>query len=114
MLPPGKLIKHALPMEARKKNCAPNVVAETLLSADCLRGAFGAGDSSRRSGTLDAALQEGRDESRPGRQECLRHIGTADNVKLFLRGSLVHRFMNTVAYFVRPARSGRIRYRTYE
>src|ERR1035441_8258141 len=77
MLPPGKLIKHALPMEARKNNCAPNVVAQTLLSADCLRGAFGAGDSSRRAGTLYAALQEGRDESRPGRQECLRHIGTA-------------------------------------
>jgi hypothetical protein len=31
--------------------------------------------------------QEGRDESRPRRQECLRHIATTDNVKLFLRRS---------------------------
>jgi hypothetical protein len=31
-------------------------------------------DSSRRSGTPTAAREEGRDESRPGRQECLRHI----------------------------------------
>ena len=30
-------------------------------------------DSSRRSGTLDGAREEGRDESRPSRQECLRH-----------------------------------------
>jgi hypothetical protein len=30
-------------------------------------------DSSRRSGTVDAAREEGRDESRPSRQECLRH-----------------------------------------
>jgi hypothetical protein len=30
-------------------------------------------NSSRRSGTVDAARQEGRDESRPSRQECLRH-----------------------------------------
>jgi len=30
-------------------------------------------DSSRRSGVINAASQEGRDESRPGRQECLRH-----------------------------------------
>src|ERR1035438_2234008 len=30
-------------------------------------------NSSRRSGTVDAAREEGRDESRPSRQECLRH-----------------------------------------
>ena len=30
-------------------------------------------DSSRRAGTVDAAREEGRDESRPSRQECLRH-----------------------------------------
>jgi len=30
-------------------------------------------DSSRRSGTVGAAREKGRDESRPSRQECLRH-----------------------------------------
>ncbi len=32
-----------------------------------------------------ARKQEGRDESRPGRHECPRHMGQLPNVKLFLR-----------------------------
>jgi hypothetical protein len=58
----------------RGRRCSPSL---DPIRAEPRRGAdtrvCGAGDSSRRSGTVDAAREESRDESRPSRQECRRH-----------------------------------------
>jgi hypothetical protein len=59
---------------ARKNNLATTVVAQTL--------SLQRRDSSRR---FERRLQVGRNESRPRRHECLRHVATAGDVKLFLR-----------------------------
>src|ERR1017187_7588755 len=51
-------------------------------------------------GTGSAYFHEIRSpESRPGRQQCLRHVATADNVKLFLRDSLAPRKGNAAYFF---------------
>jgi hypothetical protein len=59
----------------RQEACPTSNVAELPVTStwrghSCLQRR----DSSRRSGLLGGTAQEGRDESRPGRQECLRHV----------------------------------------
>jgi len=52
------------------------------------RGADSQSAAPRLISALREASSSGRDESRPSRHECLRHVDSADNVKLFLRDSL--------------------------